>query len=382
LKVLFITSWYPTKAAPSSGVFVREHAKAVRLYDEVAVLHSTYHSAPRPLWLIEQEDDSSLTQGLPTYRYSCYPVPVRGLTMSTFIAGGIRMWRQLSRLGFRPNMIHAHEVDAGLLAVWLGRLYDVPVVVTEHSSVFPRKLLPVQEVRKAKQVFMSASLVLPVSKYLQLAIESYGIHGRYRIVPNTVDLTMFHPTQSRRAATGKARLLFVGFLTADHVKGVPYLLQALEQLRHRRGDWHLDIVGGGPSQAEYEQFVAEAGLASYVTFHGTKPKAVVAEFMAQADAFVLPSIWETMGCVLIEALASGLPVLASKVGGIPEIIDDAGLGLLVSPADPPALAQGLDSLLHNLDQYDRSTIRKAAQRYSYESIGSELHAIYEECQRK
>jgi len=354
----------------------------VRLYDEVVVLHSTYHSVRRPLWRIEQEHDSDLTHGLPTYRYSYYPVPIRGLTMSSFVVGGVQMLRHLVRQGFHPDVIHAHEFDAGLLAIWLGRLYRIPVVVTEHSSAFPRKMLPAREVRKAKQVFTSANLVMPVSKALQEALEAYGICARYRIVPNAVDIALFHPAESPAIASGKVRLLFVGFLTADHVKGVPYLLRALTKLGERRDYWQLDVVGGGPSQSEYEQLAADLDLAGNVTFHGTKTKAEVAEFMAQADVFVLPSIWDNLPCVVIEAMASGLPVLATRTGGIPELINDDGLGILVPPADSEALAVALNSMLDRFNHYDRHAIARVAQQYSYEHIGATLHSIYQGCQRE
>ncbi len=122
---------------------------------------------------------------------------------------------------------------------------------------------------------------------------------------------------------------------------------------------------------------AELGLSDRVFFHGYQSKNVVANYMRQAQLFVLPSLWENLPCVLIEAIASGLPILSTQAGGIPEIVDEE-IGLLVKPGDVESLFEGLQEILAKLQSFDRIAIAGKAKRYRLNTIGQEIHSIYKE----
>lgn len=380
LKTLLITDAYPTKEDPVGGVFVRDHAKAIQLHNDVVVLHCA-GLAPNPkgLWWMEEETDKMLTEGVPTYRirYRRLPIPKAAVCLSVYSA--FRAYGRLVAQGFCPDIIHAHFYGAGVLAVLIGKLHRIPVVITEHSSNFPRGLLSPGGRVKAWLAFRWADRVLPVSHALQRGIERYGIRARFRIVPNVVDPAVFYPPPHLRAPHAPRRMLFVGRL--DPIKGVPYLLQAIDQLRRRRGDWHLDVVGDGPARAEYERLAARLGVADKVTFHGLKSKREVAEFMRRADFFVLPSLWDNCPCAAIEAVASGLPVVSTLTGGIPEIVGD-GTGILVPPGDAAKLSSALATMLESLNHFDRRAIAASAEKYAPESVGQLICAVYQECVRR
>jgi len=159
---------------------------------------------------------------------------------------------------------------------------------------------------------------------------------------------------------------------------MPYLLQALAQLRQMRDDWHIDIVGDGPPRPEYEHLAISLGLAEKTTFHGLKSKNEVAEFMRKAHLFVLPSLWDNSPCVVIEAMASGLPIVSTLTGGIPEMVDEK-TGVLVPHADATQLSAALAQTIESLDQFDRYRITQKARQYSPESIGELIHSIYRGC---
>lgn len=381
LKVLFITASYPDKNNPHTGIFIREHAKAVRLYNEVVVLHCSISDPPkRGLWHIEEERDLSLTEGITTYRvwYRLLPLPKGATKVSypIYIYSVSRAFHWLLEQGFQPDVIHAHFYRAGAPASRIGKIYGLPVIITEHSSAFPRRLLGWDEVLKARFAFQRANIVLPVSRALQQGIEAYGIKAHFTIVPNVVDTNIFHPGPLPKPKINPKRLLFVGFLLP--VKGLNYLLNALAMLHQDRNDWHIDIVGDSPLRVEYEQMAKELGLENKVTFHGFKPKSKIAEFMRQADLFILPSIWENMPCVLIESMCCGLPIVSTTVGGIPEIVPNS-CGILVPPADPQALMQAINRVLNLDKQFDRASIADwAKQNYSYDIVGQKLHTIYQE----
>ena len=147
--------------------------------------------------------------------------------------------------------------------------------------------------------------------------------------------------------------------------------------RHR-ADFVLDVVGDGPSRAELEGLATALELDDAVTFHGIQAKAGVARFMANADFFVLPSHEENLPCVVIEAMASGLPVVATDVGGVAEMIDERR-GTLVPDGDRGALADAIDGMLDRHERYDRDhLVAYSAKRFSYDAVGRKFSEIYAE----
>lgn len=374
LKVLFIPGWYPSERNPVTGVFVREHAKSAALYNDVVVLYSEgIARSVRGLYQIADRVEDDLRTIRVQYRKS--PIPKTSYFIYLWAMFGA--FRELTRDGFRPDVIHAHVYSAGVPAVLLGKRYGIPVVITEHFTGFVRRTIRGVERLKAQFAFKNAALVCPVSKDLEKHIESYGIRARFCVIPNAVDTSLFslgERTPMRKGEERKKRMLLVALL--DSKKGVPYLLEALAYLRKSRDDFVLDSVGSGPNRAEYKNLVNKLGLADVVHFHGLKTKPEVAGFMKQSDFFVLPSLWENLPCVLIEAMASGLPIVATEVGGIPEIINEK-VGVLVPPKDVEALAEAIDYMLDHYQDYSAKGIMQySLERFSYEAVGTQLDGIY------
>jgi len=374
LKILHIAGWYPSKKNPVAGIFVREHVKATALYNDVVVLYSE-GIGEGFRGLIQVEDN--VEDGIRTIRFRYKKSPVPKTSYFIYLWAMFRAFRKLLKEGFRPDVIHAHVYSAGVPAVLLGMRYRIPTVVTEHSSGFPRGLVRGLERIKAKFAFEQAALVLPVSEDLKKHIERLGIWARFQVVPNVVDTSLFSPptaSEVKGEDAGKKRLLTVALL--DPKKGIPYLLEALAQLREKRDDFVLDIVGDGPNRAEYEELTRKLGLQDVVRFRGLKTKQEVAEFMRKADVFVLPSEWENLPCVIIEAMASGLPIVATNVGGIPEMVSNE-VGRLVPPGDPEALARALDYMLDHYGEFSSEALARYAQeRYSYQAVGRKLDQLY------
>jgi glycosyltransferase involved in cell wall biosynthesis len=378
LKVLFISTCYPTKEHPVDGVFVREHAKAVHLYDDVRVLHC---AGPDPyirrLWRMERERDESLTGGIPTYRVWYRSLSFPKIWYFFYILSVLQGFRHIVSEGFRPHIIHAHFYEAGVPAVLIGKFYRIPVVMTEHDSRFQRKIIRGFKKLKAKFVFNNADLVTPVSKSLQKAIEEYGIKTHFKVIPNAVDISIFNPLLVSQPKNHLKRLLFVGLLDLSHNKGMSYLLNALALLLGHRDDWHLDIVGDGPGRAACESLSLELKLSDKITFHGLKTKEEIAGFMRQAHVFILPSLSETFSVVAAEALAVGTPVLATRCGGPEEFITDE-VGQLVPPKDAKALYQGLNFMLDNFQLGSREKIHQYAKRlFSLRIVGAKFHEAYQ-----
>lgn len=373
LRILFLAGWYPTEDNPVFGIFVREHAKAVALYNDVVVLHPI----GEPLLKRRYKLSDTVEEGIRTLRVHYCHSPIPKTTYFIYLWSVTRAFHYLVKEGFKPDVIHAHIFHAGAPAVILGRLYKIPVVITEQSTGFPRRILSKTEVLEARFAMNRAQLILPVSDDLWKHIEAYGIQNKFQIVPNVVNMDLFHPEFSSRSRETK-RILVVALLTPK--KGVPYLLQALSQLEKKRDDFILDIVGDGPYRGEYEKQAWDLGIADKVKFHGLKPKEIVAKYMRQCDFLVLPSLVETFGAVIVEALAAGKPVIVTEIGGPKEIVTSQ-VGILVPPQDAQTLAGAIDYMLDHHRDYNPHKITQYAQkRYSYEAVGKALDSIYRSLQ--
>ncbi|MFB0516675.1 MAG: glycosyltransferase [Candidatus Neomarinimicrobiota bacterium] len=370
LKVLFLPSWYPSEENPIHGIFIQEHAKAAALYDDIVVL---YVHEPQLARRAVLEFSDATEHGIRTirirYRRSWNPL----ITGIRYYWNILRGFIYLIRHRFRPDVIHAHIYKAGVPAVLLGWLYKITVMITEQCSDFPLKKLTRLGQIKARFALNHARIILPVSEDLWRSIERYDIRNEHRVIPNIVDHHLFYPPDQEEIPLNREKqILFAGLLTP--VKSVPTLLSVLHRLN--RNDFQLHIIGDGSHRSEYERLTAELDLRKKVTFHGLKPKADLAERMRQCDFLVLPSLYETFGVVLIEALASGRPVIAPDIGGPREIVTEE-VGILVVPRDEEALAKAIHYMLDHHQQYKPERLASyARERYSYPVIGQQLHQIY------
>jgi glycosyltransferase involved in cell wall biosynthesis len=219
-------------------------------------------------------------------------------------------------------------------------------------------------------------MVLPVSKALQQEMESYGIRNKFSVVPNTVNTSRFSSIPNSKEPSQTTKILLVTSLTK--IKGVYYLIQALSKVKDKRTDFIVDIIGDGPLRKEYEDLVKTSGLNRYIIFHGLKRHSEIDVFMKNCDFVVIPSLWENAPAPLIEALACGKPVVASNVGGIPEVLKPE-MGILVPPGNAEALATAIDSMLSKYNSYDpKIQSRYADENFSYQAINNKLTSIYKE----
>lgn len=379
-RVLFLTRWYPLEEKPAKGLFVREHARAASLHHDVTVLHlaGADPTLDTP-WRLDRldEDHPAFDPELPAYRVRYRPPSLPGMQYARFLFTGKRAMEEVRDMVGGWDLIHAHEFDAAFLAVLLERS-GVPVVATEHSSSFIRDLLKRRARWRARYAFRRCAFVLPVSRALKRAIVEHRIPGRYMVVPNTVDLKLFHPSpgvpEAGRRNGRVKRLTVVSRLTDE--KGIPTLLDACARLARIRTDWQMDIVGDGPKREAYVARTEGLGLRERVTFHGLQGRPEVARFLQQSDLHVVPSPQETFGVVAVEALACGTPVVATRSGGPEEFLSPEA-GLLVEPGDPAALASAMSHGLESSFATREVISTSVRERFSHEAVGTKLRLIYE-----
>lgn len=241
--------------------------------------------------------------------------------------------------------VHAHFAThpavAGLI---IHRLTGLPFSFTAHGSDLhvERRMLD----RKVK----AAAFVVTISSYNKaLMLQECGAEAcdKIHVIHCGVDPTVFAPTPKRGEA-GPFQILCVG--SFEDVKGHTYLIEACRLLGERGVDFACHLVGEGPLRRRIEAQIAQAALHHRVHLHGGLPRAAVAKMLAGADVVVLASVPTRRGkregipASLMEAMASGIPVVASAISGIPELVESGRTGLLVPPRDVTALAEALQTL--------------------------------------
>lgn len=374
LKVLFVPAWYPSKKHPVSGIFIREHAKAVSLYNDVIVLYSeeVTHSL-KTFYKIEDNIGNGFRTVCLKYRKFHIPKINYFIYLWCIFQG----FRKLMNEGWKPDIIHAHVFSAGVPAVILGKIYEIPVVITEHYTNIATHSLKFYDKIRIRFAMNRANFILPVSKDLKNALQNYyNIKSKFIVVPNVVNTDMFYPLKSlgrqNNKKNNKKRMLSVCVLSPR--KGIEYLLKSLYQLKQKRQDFILDIVGDGPKRKEYEELTEKLDLGEMVNFYGRQPEIV--SFMRNCDFFILPSLYENFGVVYIESMACGKPVIGTNAGGPSEIINKE-TGILVSPKDIEALIQAINYMLDHYQDYSSEKIyRYAKENFSYDVVGKKIDEIY------
>jgi len=166
-------------------------------------------------------------------------------------------------------------------------------------------------------------------------------------------------------------------------KGIDDILEALRLLSEKRDDFICRIIGGGENiKAKYELMAKEYNLSSRVFFLGRKNTAEVAETMRDSDFFLLPTHFESFGNVFMEAIASGLPIIGTRVGGVAEYFGNPDFGILAPPKDIDFLAESINYMLDHYSEYPtEQNARWAREKFSYETVGKQLTEIYRSASR-
>lgn len=228
-----------------------------------------------------------------------------------------------------------------------------------------------RELIEGRLALRLASRVITVSDWLRQVIEAQGVRARVDVVPNIID-SRFHPGALR--SNTPPVVMLVARLHALPPKGIDDAIRCAAILAGRGMDAQFKIVGDGPERAALEQLALDLGVGDRVQFLGTLSRSEVADALRGTDVFVSASSqFETFGVAVAEAIASGVPVVATRVGAIPELVTD-GTGLLVDPGSPSQLADGIQAALSRV--WSHELMVASARRFSSEAVADRLMKIY------
>jgi glycosyltransferase involved in cell wall biosynthesis len=378
-RAVLVATTFPARAGDGTPEFVLTLARAVVGYDVTVV-------APRMVGAAGSE----VIDGVRVRRVAYFPRRWEGLAANAIMPGLraepwrvvevpflvaallVASWREVREQ--RADVVNPHwVVPAGVIALVVRALTRVPYVVTVHGG--DAYTLRGRVGRAVKRLVLSrAAAVLPVSRDIAASL---GLQG-------ASVLRMGVDTAALAAAVGERSpedglLVFVGRLAEK--KGVDVLVEAVAQLSEAR----LEIVGDGPDRAALERLTIRLGVADRVRFRGKLPKADVLGVLARASVAVIPSRVAADGdmegtpVVLCEAMAAGVPVVASDLGGLGECIHHGIDGFLVPPGDVDALAATLRKMLSggvDLDALGRAGAETARRSLDIAAVGSEYARIF------
>lgn len=321
--------------------------------------------------------------GIPVYHPRYAHLPKIGMNVQArLMAFGVAPTvRRLIGAGYDFDLIDAHYFyPDGVAASLLAKEFRKPFIVTARGSdinLVARYAVPRRMIRSAAR---NAAGLVAVSEALRDAMTSLDIPAqKIVVIRNGVDLQLFAPKNRERARealglVGPQVLLTVGNLVEN--KGHHLVVEALRDLP----DCELVVVGEGEQRRSLGILAKELGVSERVRIVGRVPQTELPEFYSAADAVVLASSREGLPNVVLEALACGTPVVATRVGGIPEVVGSPEAGLLIDRRDSSCIAAGVKQVL--AASPDRSATRRQAQPFSWESATAAQEALFDSVVRE
>ncbi len=408
---VLVVGWFPGLGDPGAGRFIADQVAALLATGRVQPWVATFESIPlfgddRLRTAAENAATAHLTatiwrgpnpfverggsgpEGVPVARLG-FPA---GPTRQTGSEHGLRhreaVLTALAERRDRPPwvLVHGHVgYPEGAAAARIARRLDLPFVLTEHATyldrVFGDRVQRARYVEAARQAARVVTVTRMLAEELlaELGRDVPDLGERLVVIPNAIAVDDFPVVGPE--ARAQAELLWVGY--RKPIKGIETLLRAFARVRQVRSEARLRMIGASvePTGDEYWRSLAGAlGIADAVSIEGPADRATVARAMARAAVFVHPSHRETFGVVAAEALATGLPVVATDSGGVTEILgaQPERLGALVPPGDPEALAAAILATLDRRHAFDPWRLRSwVEENYSARRVAESVVGLYE-----
>jgi len=370
MKILIIPYNYPTRENPTRALFINDHKKMLEFagndVDVLGVIPKTITDviSSRSFYFGRLSDENWLISIL----------AVKGMHKVNnwlfYKVGKYLLKKYLIKCsGGWPDIIHVHNSTSADLALWCSNEYGIPYVITEHSSAMWGYDAE-KDQKDICRVYLKSKANIAVSEKFAAHL-SNKFKCNFIYLPNPVDTEFFSSHYGDRVHD-KIRLISVGNLTKN--KNHQLAIKSVSSLIRQGLNIDYRIVGSGPELTSLKELVSKLKLQNIVTFEGSRSRVEVRDLLSNSDRFLLPSLAETFGVVLVEAMASGLPVMALKNGGSESIITNTNVGLLVSAQREFMLKLELFCI----ENYDSKYITSFANdTFSFSSISKKQMDIYQ-----
>lgn len=284
------------------------------------------------------------------------------------------LYRQIVQLYGKPDVVYAHYLGNSYISLRLKQKYCIPMVAIEHWSEVGKDNLKPYVRGLGTVVYNNVDKLIVVSESLKRRIEQH-FKVDSLVIHNMIGRE-FAASRNSNVILGKMQFVATGSLI--YGKGFDLLIAAFAKLMLPMNEWELCIIGNGKEKNSLQKQIHSAKLEGNIRLVGRKNKVEIANILSQSNIFVLPSRGENFSVAVLEALACGLPVIASICGGIRECIEDFN-GLLFPVDDVDALADAIKYMFEHYDQYDRKRIAEDCKnRFSPKVIAQQLTHVFEQ----
>lgn len=388
MRILFTTAWYPNRKVAGDGVFIQKHAQAIARLNDVAVLMVQTDEAVKGLRIDIEEKSSEVTSVLVYVPKTHIEIPVlTGLIrMFWLMAGYIKGYRLIKRKywsGQRPDVCHVNVLTRAAGLPWLlNKIHHIPYIITEHWSryaregAYPNSSL---QLKLGRRFVKDAAYVCPVSLNLEKAMKKWELNNKhYTRISNVVDTDVFKVPLVHPKGGGPARFVHVSWMRDDS-KNISGILRVLARLQSEGLPFIMDFIGEGNDKEMLIDYARQLGLLpaqdqthpsstnQSVVFLPAKQGAELAEALRQHDALLMFSHFENQPVSVLEALACGLPIIATAVGAIPAMLAQ-NRGVTVEPRNEDQLFEALRDfilLYQNLTPEQKNDATLAESRHQY-----------------
>ncbi|PKP01964.1 MAG: hypothetical protein CVU11_13640 [Bacteroidetes bacterium HGW-Bacteroidetes-6] len=372
--ILFLPAWFPDDHDPMFGLFVKKHAETLLQHYQVSVLHVTYH-ADTPNRIVTR-----VTNGIYVTNVNIR-TNIKLLKWISFFVATYKAYKIIKQNQGKPSVNHVHILTRmGVLAAFIRLRFGVPYVITEHwSRYFPVPGTYRNIIRKTltRYICKRAEKLSTVSRGLAEAMQKHNIGNNrpYSIINNVVDELVFSPPNLRVPTYETIRFINVSCFE-DRSKNLTGLVDIAAVLVTKGIKFECVLAGTGQDFLNIKEYIKHKGLEKYCILPGLLNEYQVAELMRSCHFYIQPSHFENVPVVISEALMCGLPVVATRVGSVEELINTSN-GYLVDAANPTALQSAVELMIDNFASFDSALIRKNAMaRFSKAAVLKQFNELY------
>lgn len=382
LKALWLTSWYPNKLDMQNGDFIQRHARATSQYCQVHVIHLE----PDVNNFIEAKTErtyhkiENLSETILLYKLSnSFSIISKIISFIRYLNLYKNEIKKYIAANGPPDIIHVHVPwKAGLLALWIKRKYNIPYLITEHWNIYKSLAIDEFSTRNyffkyyTKKIFKNASFFLPVSTDLGRRVNQTVGNVNYEAVPNCVDTNQFFYSKEKKPAF----FTFIHASTLNYPKNPEVLLKACMHFNKKYPDSRFLILGQVSTLLNDFIVKEEIDQNANIIFKGLVTYNDVANYMQQSSALFMFSRYENLPCVVLEALCCGIPIVSSRVGGIPEVVDEKN-ALLTQAYKIEDLLNAMEEMFIHYSRFKQEDIAQIARKqFSFSAVGKLIFEKY------
>lgn len=382
MKIFFVARGWPSEQEPQWGSFERDQALALRKLGHQIVMLSVdarFRKYHRKYGITKEVNGD-----IPHYNIfagSFWGKPLRSISMRLHTKVKevllLRIFKKAIAHEGMPDLVYGHYLGGCSMALAIKRKYGLPAVGIEHWSRLGFSNIEKAVRKEAARTYPYMDCQISVSSALKDNIKrNIGVET---LVVNNMIGTEFHYEPKARYSK---KVIFVTTGNLLPVKGFDNLINAFNKLNLPPDTWSLNIIGGGKERANLQQLIDSVGFGENIHLCGRKNREGVIEMLHNSDVYVMSSRSETFGVAAIEALACGLPVIATDCGGARDFVTKEN-GVICPVNEVDGLSESIRYMMNHYQAYDRTKIAEDCQkRFSSEAIGKQLEGIFEEVLRK